>query len=298
MGVGWLDRSLGSRLGEGRLASLVFAMNIYQLPLQVCVLAVTTVAIVQFSWHVARNDVQRLRRDLNLALRIAAFFLIPASVALIVLRKPIVQVLYERGLFDAQDTAMTASLLLFYTLGLFPQSVAIVVVRLFLARKEAHNVVLIFGIGTAVHAVLDVVLVGALQPNLVHPPNLVHSADVLHPAAGIALATSAGVICMAVTSLALARRKLGALGGRMILFSLARTGLAAAGMGLGLYAALQFTSALPAIWVLAGCTAAGLLAYFGLAYLTRAPELRILVASIADRTWKAGRSRMGDERQE
>jgi putative peptidoglycan lipid II flippase len=277
MSVGWLDRSLGSRLAEGSVAALAFAINVYQLPLQVCTLAVTTVVIVQFSWHVARKDTEQLGRDLNLALRIAAFFLIPASVALIVLREPIVRVLYERGLFDAQDTAMTASLLLFYTLGLFPQSVAFVVVRLFLARKEAHLVLLIFVVATAVHVLLDLVLVGPLQQ------------------AGIALATSAGVTSMAATGLLLARHRLGPLGGRALLISFARNGLAAAGMGLGLYAVLQIVSLLPTVgrptgvwaasaWVLAACTAVGLAVYLAIAYLFKTPELRILIASVIDRS--------------
>jgi putative peptidoglycan lipid II flippase len=277
MGVGWLDRSLGSRLIEGSVAALAFAMNVYQLPLQVCVLAVTTVVIVQFSWHVARGDAEPLRRDLNLALRIAAFFLIPATVALVVLRGPIVQALYERGLFDAKDTAMTASVLAFYALGLFPQAVAIILVRVFLARKEAHWVLSIFGVGAAVHALLDLVLVGPLQQ------------------VGIALATTFGATGMAVTSLWLARLKLGPLGGRVILLSLARSGLAASGMGLGLYAALMFGTALPAVWVLAASTTAGLTTYLMISYLIKTPELRILVASIAERVWKAGGSRIGSE---
>jgi len=281
MSVGWLDRSLGSRLAEGSVAALSFAINVYQLPLQVCTLAVTTVVIVQFSWHVARKDTEQLGRDLNLALRIAAFFLIPATVALIVLREPIVRVLYERGLFDAQDTAMTASLLLFYTLGLYPQSVAFIVVRLFLARKEAHLVLLIFVVGTAVHILLDLMLVGPLQQ------------------AGIALATSAGVTSMAATGLLLARHRLGPLGGRAVLLSLARNGLAAAGMGLGLYAMLQLVALLPTVgrptgvwaasaWVLAACTVAGLAVYLAIAYLFKTPELQILIASVIDRGYRTG----------
>jgi putative peptidoglycan lipid II flippase len=285
MGVGWLDRSLGSRLIEGSVASLAFAMNVYQLPLQVCVLAVTTVAIVQFSWHVALGDVKELVRDVNLALRIAGFFLIPATVALILLSGPIVRVLYERGLFDAQDTAMTASVLAFYALGLFPQAVAIIIVRLFLARQEAHLVLFIFGVGAVVHALLDLVLVGPMQQ------------------AGIALATTVGVGGMAVVSLVLARRRLGPLGGRVILFSLLRSGLAAAGMGAGVYAVLRFGSALPNVWLLVACTMIGLAAYGMIGYLIKTPELRILVASVTDFVersslpWKAARSGMsgGDQ---
>lgn len=265
MAVDWVDRSLGSRLVEGSIASLGFAMNVYQLPFQVCVLAVTTVAIAQFSWHVARNDMSELKRDFSLAMRVAAFFLVPSTAALIVLHRPIVQVLYERGMFEAQDTAMTASVLLCYALGLVPQSITFITVRLFLARKEAHLILLTVVAGGIVHVLFDLAAVGPLKQ------------------AGIALAMSVNATVMAVVSLWLARRKLGPLGGRMILISFIKIGLAALGMGLGLYTIMMLASAWPVVWQVGVCVIAGLLVYSLLAYLLKLAELQSLIAALSRR---------------
>ena len=53
-------------------------------------------------------------------------------------------------------------------------------------------------------------------------------------------------------------------------------------MGVALYALLQVTWSLPTVWVLALSTGMGLLIYLCAAYLSRSPELRLLVASVAD----------------
>ncbi len=272
MGVGWVDRNLSSKLDEGSIAALGFALNIFQLPFQICVLAVTTVAIAQFSWHVAKHDLAELKRDFALAVRIAAFFLIPATVGLIVLHQPIVQVLYERGAFDAQDTAMTASALLSYALGLLPQAIVFITVRLFLAYKEARLILLIVIAGAIAHVLIALMAVGPMKQ------------------AGIALAMSTNATVMSVMSLGLTRWKLGPLGGRTILTAFAKIGLAAFGMGVGLYAILKLVTAWPVVWSVAACVGIGSASYLALAHLLRLAELRILIAALLRRFKPGGQT--------
>jgi len=265
MGVGWVDRSLSSRLAEGSIATLGFALNIYQFPFQICVLAVTTVAITQFSWRVAQDDLAGLKRDFSLAVRIAAFFMIPSTVALIVLRQPIVQALYERGAFEIQDTAMTASALLFYALGLVPQSIVFISVRLFLARKEAHFILFVALVEAGSHVLLDWMLVGPMKQ------------------AGIALATSMGALAMSMTSLWLIRRKLGPLGGRVILASYTRIGLAASGMGVALWLLWTWHPISSPIVLLGLLVLLGLIVFVSLAFIMQLNELRAFLGAAQTR---------------
>ncbi|MBU0492659.1 MAG: polysaccharide biosynthesis C-terminal domain-containing protein [Chloroflexi bacterium] len=270
MSLGWVDRNLGSQLAEGSLAALSFATNIFQLPFQICVLAVTTVAIAQFSWRVAEDDMTGLKRDLALALRIAAFFLIPATVGLVALHQPVVRLLYERGAFGAQDTAITASALLAYAVGLVPQAIVFIAVRLFLARKEAHLILLIVVAGALVHVLVDLTAIGPMKQ------------------AGIALALSANATVMAVTSLLLARWKLGPLGGRLILVAFAKISTAAVGMGLTVYALLFLAAGWPTLWSVLVCVVVGAGVYVALAYVLRLSELRLLLAAVGGRVGLRG----------
>jgi putative peptidoglycan lipid II flippase len=182
-----------------------------------------------------------------------------------VLHRPIVQALYERGMFEAQDTAMTASVLLCYILGLVPQSITFITVRLFLARKEAHLILLIVVIGGIAHVLFDLAAVGRLRQ------------------AGIALAMSLNATVMATASLWLARRKLGPLGGRMILVSFAKIGLAAFGMGIALWGLWIWHPIPNPLAMLVLLVAVGLAVFALLAFAVRLSELRILLDTIQTR---------------
>ena len=59
-----------------------------------------------------------MKRTFGFSLRIVSFIAIPAAVGLILLRQPIVQVLFQHGKFVAESTALTARALFYYALGL------------------------------------------------------------------------------------------------------------------------------------------------------------------------------------
>ncbi|MBN1993489.1 MAG: polysaccharide biosynthesis C-terminal domain-containing protein [Anaerolineae bacterium] len=263
IGVGWVDRSLSSHLPAGSIAALGFALNIYQLPFQVCVLAVTTVVITQFSWHVAQKDEPALKRDFSLAVRIAAFFLIPATVALMVLSQPIVQLLYERGAFVAQDTTMTASALGFYALGLVPQAIVFIAVRLFLARKESYLILFTVVTGAVIHVLFSATLIKFMN----------HLA--------VALATSMDAFVMALVSLWFLNRKLGSLRERILWIALAKISLAALSMGLGLYLTLILLSSLPLILLVAISVFIGTISYLLVASVLKLAELKVLTTILS-----------------
>ena len=70
------------------------------------------------------------------ALRLIAFVTVPATVGLIVLRGPIVRVLFEGGRFGARDTAATAGALATLAAGLFFFAGVRVLVPAFYALKS------------------------------------------------------------------------------------------------------------------------------------------------------------------
>ena len=59
-----------------------------------------------------------MKQTFGFSLRIVSFITIPAAVGLILLRQPIMQVLFQHGKFVAESTALTAHALLYYSLGL------------------------------------------------------------------------------------------------------------------------------------------------------------------------------------
>src|SRR5262249_643260 len=73
------------------------------------------------------------------ALRLVLFATFPATVGLMVLRLPIIQVLFERGQFDPHSTALTAWALAFFAVGLSGISAVNIVVSAFYALHDTST---------------------------------------------------------------------------------------------------------------------------------------------------------------
>ena len=103
---------------DGAVAWLAYAFRILYLPIGIFGVAVGTVATTGLARKAAEGDTEGLRRTLRGGLAAVAFLSVPATVGLIVLRIPIVRLLFERGRFDADDTVHTATALALYSIGL------------------------------------------------------------------------------------------------------------------------------------------------------------------------------------
>jgi putative peptidoglycan lipid II flippase len=114
-----VDMTLGMMIGPGANSSLWYGNRLMQFPLGIFALAMGTALLPMMSQQIARGETEASRKTLSFALRSIFFIILPSSVGLIVLREPIIRMLFERGEFDAVSTARSAAVLLGYTVGLF-----------------------------------------------------------------------------------------------------------------------------------------------------------------------------------
>ena len=89
-----------------------------QLVLGSYAVAMSTALLPTMSHQAAAKDFEEMKRTFGFSLRIVSFIAIPAAVGLILLRQPIIQVLFQHGKFVAESTALTAHALFYYSLGL------------------------------------------------------------------------------------------------------------------------------------------------------------------------------------
>jgi putative peptidoglycan lipid II flippase len=115
-----VDTLFASRLLDPELAPAAIdkAFRLYMLPQGIFAVAVTTVLFPTLARLAARGDRGGLRRALDGGLRQIAFLLIPAGLLSIVLAKPIVELVYQRGEFTADDTTIVAQCLQAFSIGL------------------------------------------------------------------------------------------------------------------------------------------------------------------------------------
>jgi putative peptidoglycan lipid II flippase len=185
---------LGSLLNEGSVTHLYFADRLVQFPLGIFAIAASTAILPTLSRQAAARQFDELKHTFAHALRLVFFISIPAMVGLIVLREPIVALLFQRGEFDGTATQLTIQAVLYYSLGLWAFSAVRIVAATFFALQDARTPVRIAMISILANIFLGVIL---MKP-------LAHG--------GLALATSLASMLNLVLLMHALRAKLGALG--------------------------------------------------------------------------------------
>lgn len=106
-------------LAAGAVSALYYGERMYQFPLGVFGVALGTAIFPMLARHAARGEMDRLKDDLSLGLRLVLVIGVPASAALIWLAHPVARCLFERGEFTPADTVRTAQIIASYGSGVW-----------------------------------------------------------------------------------------------------------------------------------------------------------------------------------
>ncbi|MFH0777052.1 MAG: murein biosynthesis integral membrane protein MurJ [Candidatus Eisenbacteria bacterium] len=207
----FVDTYLGALLRPGSVAALEYGSRLMQLPLGVFAVAIGTAILPTLSIQAARSDMGQLRDTFSFAVRLVCFIMIPASLGLIVLRYPIIRLIFERGEFRQGDSvSMTAMALMFYSAGLASYGMVKCTAPVFYSLKDTKTPVRTAAIAMLSNIVLNIILMQFLGLG------------------GLALATALSATLNVALLMRSLRRRLGTIKGREILSSVLRI-VAAAG---------------------------------------------------------------------
>lgn len=155
-----VDSLFAYALEEGVVTALFFANRLVQLPLSIFGVAVAVAVLPAISRAAARNEPEVFRSTLQHGLRQSLFLVLPALAGLLILREPIVRLLFERGAFTPEDTARTATALFIYGLGLLSFTWVKVAVAGFYGNQDTRTPVLIAAGAMLLNILLNFALVG------------------------------------------------------------------------------------------------------------------------------------------
>ena len=127
----------------GSLTAIKYAWAIMTMPQVVIAQAIAIAALPTFSGQFARGELSGMRASLAATLRGVILLALPATLGLILLREPLVTVLFQHGVFDARSTQLVSWALLWYTAGLVGHSVVEIVSRAFYAMHDTKTPVLV-----------------------------------------------------------------------------------------------------------------------------------------------------------
>lgn len=212
-----LARLLASYLPTGAVSYLYYSQRLVEIPQGMFAMAIASASLPTLSQLRARGETDELKRVFQGALRLSLLVAIPSSVAIAVLAKPLVTVLFGRGQFDTSQIEPTAAALQAMAAGIWAVASVRTIVPMFHAHNDTRTPVLGSLVNLLVFGAVSLLLMSSLEH------------------VGLAIAISAAAVGQLIALLLLMRRRQGKIGLRSVLTSAARTLLASAAMGAGLY---------------------------------------------------------------
>jgi putative peptidoglycan lipid II flippase len=141
---------------------LYFANRLIELPLGIVGTAMGTVLVPELTRAVRGDDHAAIAQAESRGLELAIGLALPATLGLMVLSHPIVQLLFEHGAFSAGDSAATANALTWLALGLPAQVLVKALSPAFFAREDTMTPLLATLAGLVVAIVAALVLNSAM----------------------------------------------------------------------------------------------------------------------------------------
>lgn len=254
-----------ARMPTGSITSLYVADRVMQLVLGSYAIAMSTALLPTMSHQLAEGKRDEMKHTFGFSLRIVSFITVPAAVGLILLRHPIIQVLFQHGQFAAESTALTAHALLYYSLGLPAFAAVKLITPMYYSAQDTMTPARVGAYALGMNIALNAVFLAFFVRTLSN--------------GGPALASSLAAYFNFGALFLLFRRRYGRMGARALAGSLGKIGVCAAAMAAVSYGAIRFSHLAVAQHLLAqaGILAAIILGsvavYFGLAWLLRCEEL-------------------------
>ncbi|MEU1201077.1 lipid II flippase MurJ [Streptomyces sp. NPDC005813] len=123
-----IERFLASSLPAGAISHLNYAQKVAQMPM-VLALMLCTVTFPVVARAQAEGDTEQARTRVERDLALVSCTVLLGAAAVVACAPQIIELLFQRGAFTAQDTAATASVMRVYTLGLLGHTLVGALVR-------------------------------------------------------------------------------------------------------------------------------------------------------------------------
>lgn len=256
--------SITSGLGTGATSGYFFGYYLQQLPETLFGTAIALVLFPTMAERFNEGDIEGLKRIASNGLRIIWLLTVPSAAALILLGRPLISLLLERGEFTSDSTNLVYSIIVFFSLRVVSEATLEIAARLFFAQHDTRTPMFV-AIGWLVANV-------ALAYLLVEPLGI----------GGLALATSIAFTLQTAVLLYLNHRKLNGLDWKGLGISFGRTAVATSGMSAVIIGISQIVE--NTLIFLATAIVLGFLVYIVLQILLGGREIPALISLVRGRS--------------
>lgn len=154
----FVNRYFATTLGEGAVSALDFSNKLNTLVDEVFATSIAMVIYPVLSTFAAQKNDHEYKKILVKSVNTVLLVMIPAAVAMAILRHPIVTVIFKRGAFDENAVKVTSGALLFYCPAMIANGTRGILNKAFYSMKDTKTPMVNSLIGIAVNALLSSVL--------------------------------------------------------------------------------------------------------------------------------------------
>jgi len=266
-----LNTYLASFQQKGAITAISLAFPLMIMPQAVIAQSIAIAALPTFSAQVAKNEINEMRNSLTSTIQAVLILSIPAAVGLILLREPIVSLLYKGSAFTTHSVKLVSWALLWYSMGLVGHCLVEVTSRAFYALHDTKTPVII-GIGAMTGNLLLSILFSAIFSNLGWMPH-----------GGLALANSTATAVESILLLILMKRKLNGINGKKITETVIKSVSASVGMGTAIWFVERLINPYSPVRYVVISIIMGVITYGLLLVLLRSSEIKQVFSLIGAR---------------
>lgn len=238
----------------GGVSTYTGAYVFFLLPHALVAVSIMTTFVPELASSARAGDQATYRERYSAGVRLMALVILPAAAGYVVLARPIMRTLLQRGALEAASATLTADNLSMFALGLLGYSIYLFTLRGYYALRDTRTPFLL-GLG---QNALNITIALALEPSLGVP--------------GLALAFGISYTVAAVGAVWTLRRRVGSLESGRILQSLARITLACLAMAAAVAVTMRVVPDVDLLQMAAGITV-GAVVYVTAVLLLRVEEV-------------------------
>lgn len=155
--------ALATLASIGSVTYLTFAQHLQVVPIGLFGATLAQAALPVLSYEKARGKIEEFKETLLTTLHQILFLTLPATAILIVIRIPVVRLVFGASQFNWEATVLTGATLAFLSIGLAAQAISLLLVRGFYALKDTKTPVMVSLIVVLLNIVLSVIFIRALK---------------------------------------------------------------------------------------------------------------------------------------
>ncbi len=254
-------------IGKPEAIYAKFASQLQTFPISLFGNPIASATLPTLSKNTEETKLERFKQIFITSLFQMLFFIFPSSMLLVILRVPIIRIVYGTAKFPWESTVRTSYMLALIGVSIFAQSTTLLITRAFYALKDTST---------------------PLKLNLVLTPISVVVAYLLHKTTlgtwSLALTYSVVAILEMSILLGLLWKRLGGFDPKSLIYPLVKMGYATLFMGISVYIPLKLldeyvldtTKTLQLILVTAVATFFGVIAYLFFTWLFKVKEVILL----------------------